>query len=165
MPPSSKTKAGTATATADPAGKATTRSRSEAKPGTATPAATPELQTFAEHTGSRPFTPRAASDEARQIRSFSLDTGLVERLRATADGIQHKAYGTDLENSVPQSIAALAAEGIEAACTYYENILNNGEEFRRVRKLPAGPSRDGAQRGAAKRAAKRAAATESGEAE
>src|SRR5215469_16334702 len=138
--------------TTTPAGKAA--SKDAAAPPDA---GLPELKTFAEHLGSRAYEPRGPQDDKRQIRSFSLPTGVVERLRATADGIQHMAYGTALEGKVPATIAGLAAEAFEAICSYYEEILNNGEEFRRVRKLPPGPSKEGARVGAEKRAATRAA--------
>jgi hypothetical protein len=108
--------------------------------------------------GARPFEPRDDSDEKPLTRSFQLVVGVVERAKATADGIQHRTYDTALEGKVPGSLSALVTEALNAACTYYEDLLNNGQEFRRVRQLTRGPSAEGAVRGAAKRAAAREAA-------
>jgi hypothetical protein len=109
-------------------------------------------QTFAEHTGARPFPVLADSDEQLNTRSFQLPIGVVERIRATADGIQHRTYETLLEGEVPDSISGLVVEAFNAIATYYEDLLNNGQPFRRVRKLPPGARPTGAARGAAKRA-------------
>lgn len=108
-------------------------------------------KTFAEHTGARPFPVLADSDEQLNTRSFQLPIGVVERIRATADGIQHRTYETLLEGEVPDSISGLVVEAFNAIATYYEDLLNNGEPFRRVRKLPPGARPSGAARGAAKR--------------
>lgn len=156
------------TATAESTGTPASRSRRtgtrKTQPSAETPAAEPAippLQTFGEHTGSRPFPVLAETDEKLNTRSFQIPIGVVERLRATADAIQHRAYETELEDRIPDSISGLLVELINAGCTYYEDLFNNGQPFRRVRKLPPGPGRSGAQRGAARRsevaAAKRAA--------
>ena len=122
---------------------------------------TRRMRTFAEMVKTRPTTERGPKDNDTVTRSFLLPVGLVERVRATADGIQHRAYGTDLEDQVPHSVGGkdgLVAEALAAICTYYENEFNNGEEFRRIRgSMTAGPSKAGARRGAAKRAAAHAA--------
>jgi hypothetical protein len=119
------------------------------------------MQTFAEHTGSRDFPVVAENDEKLNTRSFQLPIGVVERIRATADGVQHLGYGTELEGKAPDSISGLVTEAFNAICTYYEDLLNNGQPFRRVRKLSPGARPTGAARGAAKRsdaaAARRAA--------
>ena len=106
-------------------------------------------QTLAQFLGARDTADREADDSKTQTRSFPLLIKDVQRLRATADGIQHVTYQTPLQDEVPNSISGLLSEFIRAGCTYYENLLNNGEEFPRVRKLPPGPGRSGAQRGAA----------------
>lgn len=109
------------------------------------------LQTLSQFLDARPFTPRSPSDEDPLTRSFQLVVGVVERAKATADGIQHRTYDTTLEGEVPASLSALVTEALNASCTYYENLLNNGEEFRRVRQLKRGPTAAGAQQGAQKR--------------
>ena len=128
--------------------------------GRAAAAAAPPMQTFAQHTGARPYPVIDEGDEKLNTRSFQLPVGVVQRIRATADGIQHRAYETELEGQAPDSISGLVVEAFDAICTYYENLLNNGEPFRRVRKLPPGARPTGAARGALKRsemaAAKRA---------
>lgn len=116
------------------------------------------LQTFAQAVGARSFEPHGDADNDGVPRSFHLTVGDVERAKATADGVQHRAYGTQIEDDIPHSLSAFITEAIRAACTYYEDLLNNGEEFRRIRNLSRGPSPEGARRGAAKRAANRAAA-------
>lgn len=119
------------------------------------------MQTFAEHTAARDFPVIADNDEKLNTRSFQLPIGVVERIRATADGVQHLSYGTELEGKTPDSISGLVTEAFNAICTYYEDLLNNGQPFRRLRKLSPGARPTGAARGAAKRsetaAAKRAA--------
>ncbi len=119
------------------------------------------MRNFAEATGSRSLEPQGPADTEPLMRSFHLRVGVVERAKATADGVQHRAYGTAIEDDVPTSLSALVTEAIEAACSYYEDLLNDGEPFRRVRNLTAGPGRHGARAGAQKRAASRAAAAES----
>jgi hypothetical protein len=109
------------------------------------------MQTFAEYTGATPFPVIDEGDEKLNTRSFQIPVGVVQRLRATADGIQHRAYDTDLEGKAPDSISGSVVEALDAWCSYYERLLNNGEPFRRVRRLPPGPGRSGAQRGAEKR--------------
>jgi hypothetical protein len=130
-------------------------------PPRAAKAADKPMQTFAEHTEARPFPVLAENDEKLNTRSFQLPIGVVERIRATADGIQHRVYETELEGKAPDSISGLVVEAFNGICTYYEDLLNNGEPFRRVRKLSPGARPSGAARGAAKRsetaAAKRAA--------
>jgi hypothetical protein len=105
----------------------------------------------------RTFTVREAGDEDPVTRSFQLVVGVVERAKAVADGIQHRAYDTPLEGQVPGSLSALVTEALNVACTYYENLLNDGEEFKRVRRLKRGPTPEGAQAGAEKRVLKAAA--------
>ena len=163
--PTRKTAAAGTDAGGQPASPPAARPRAR-KPATPKPAAEDVLEptatlTFSEFVGTRPFVPRSDDDQKIQGRSFQIPAGVVERVRATADGIQHMAYGTELEGRVPGSISGFVANALEAACTYWENQLNNGEEFRRVRRLPPGPSAEGAKRGADKRAALRAAKTQS----
>lgn len=121
--------------------------------------------TLAEALEIRPTQSHGPADEESVTRSFHLRVGDVERAKATADGIQHRAYGTPLEDVIPRSLSAFIAEAIQARCTYYENLLNDHTEFRRVRQLSPGPSPEGARRGAAKRAATRAAAAAASEPE
>jgi hypothetical protein len=161
MPP--RTTAAAAESTGAPAARSRAAARKKQPPADA-PAPRDRIapmETFAEHTGSRPFPIVAASDEKLNTRSFQLPTGVVERTRATSDGVQHLGYGTDLEGKAPDSISGLVTEALNAICTYYEDLLNNGQPFRRVRKLSPGARPAGAARGAAKRsetaAAKRAA--------
>jgi hypothetical protein len=162
MPP--RTTAGRAGAPGKQPATAGSRRRGTA----AEPAAAEEtrLQTFAQHTGARPFTVREPGDEKLQSRSFQIPIGVVQRLRATADGVQHRVYDTELQDETPDSISAFVVEAFDALCTFYEDALNNGQEFRRVRRLPPGPGKTGAQRGADKRseiaAARRAAAGKTG---
>jgi hypothetical protein len=121
------------------------RPRARSRPGASDDAP----QTLAQFLGARDTADREADDSKTQTRSFPLLIRDVQRLRATADGIQHVTYQTPLQDEVPDSISGLLSEFIRAGCTYYENMLNNGQEFPRVRKLPPGPGRSGAQRGAA----------------
>jgi hypothetical protein len=111
----------------------------------------PPLQTLAQAMGARDYQPRGDVDDERMTRSFHLRVGVIERARAASVGVEHKAYGTDIEGDVPNSFSAFVEEAIVAACTYYENLFNNGNEFRRTGPLAPGPTREGAQRGAAKR--------------
>ena len=160
MPP--RTTAATAESTGAPAARP--RAAARKKPPAAAPADIAAMETFAEHTGARPFPVVAETDEKLNTRSFQLPIGVVERIRATSDGVQHLGYGTDLEGKAPDSISGLVTEAFNAICTYYEDLLNNGQPFRRVRKLSPGARPTGAARGAAKRsetaAAKRAAKAE-----
>jgi len=109
------------------------------------------LKTFAQAVEARDYEPHGHVDDARMTRSFHLRVGVVERARAASVGVEHKAYGTPIEGDVPNSFSAFVEEAIVAACTYYENLLNGGKEFRRTGPLSPGPTREGAQRGAAKR--------------
>ena len=143
MPPRKNPAAGSGTK-ADQA-PAARRPRARSRPDASDDAP----QTLAQFLGARDTADREADDSKTQTRSFPLLIKDVQRLRATADGIQHVTYQTPLQNEVPDSISGLLSEFIRAGCTYYENLLNNGEEFPRVRKLPPGPGRSGAQRGAA----------------
>lgn len=136
------------------ASRTTSRTASRGRAATSPPDA---LKTFADFVGTRPFEPTGPADEKLQGRSFQLPVGVVERTRAAASGVEHRAYGTDLEDQVPGSVSAFVTEALMAACTYYENLFNGGQEFRRVHRLSPGPSKEGAQRGAEKRAAIRAA--------
>jgi hypothetical protein len=115
------------------------------------------LQTLAQAIGARDYQPRGDVDDERMTRSFHLRVGVIERAKAAATGVEHRAYGTPIEGDVPNSLSAFVEECIIAGCTYYENLFNGGEEFRRVGRLSPGPSHEGAQRGAAKRKAARAA--------
>ena len=143
MPPRKSRAAGSGTP-ADQA-PAARRPRARSRPDASDDAP----QTLAQFLGARDTADREADDSKTQTRSFPLLIKDVQRLRATADGIQHVTYQTPLQDEVPDSISGLLSEFIRAGCTYYENLLNNGEEFPRVRKLPPGPGRSGAQRGAA----------------
>jgi hypothetical protein len=115
------------------------------------------LRTLTQAMGARSFEPRGEADDKPLTRSFQLVVGVVERAKATADGIQHRTYDTALEGKVPGSLSALVTEALNVACSYYEDILNGGHEFRRVRQLTPGPSAEGAVRGARKRAEARQA--------
>src|SRR5215470_3904091 len=52
------------------------------------------LRSFAQATGARALEPQGPADTEPVMRSFHLRVGLVERAKATADGAQHRAYGT-----------------------------------------------------------------------
>jgi len=159
MPP----KTGTAAAAPQDSGKAAPRkaaprtpTRSAQRPGSRAAAGEPmPMLTLTQAVGARAFESRGDADNKPLTRSFHLTVGDVERAKATSDGVQHRAYGTDIEDEVPRSLSAFITEAIRAACTYYENLLNDGQEFRRIRNLSPGPSPEGARRGAAKRAAAR----------
>jgi len=141
---------------------AKSRARGRARDGAAPD---DEMQTLAEFLGARETVEREPNDLKTQTRSFPLAIGVVQRLRATADGITHRVYETPLQDEVPDSISGLLTEFIIAGCTYYEDLLNNGQEFPRVRRLAPGPGRSGAQRGAAirsRQAADRRAAANQG---
>jgi hypothetical protein len=159
MPPKTGTAAPADSAKATPARKTSTRSSAGPARGAAARAAAGPmpLRTLAQALDAHPFEPHGEADNDPLTRSFHLRVGVVERAKATSDGIQHRAYGTELEDNIPQSLAAFVTEALEAACTYYERLLNDGKEFRRVRSLSPGPSPEGARRGAAKRAAARGA--------
>lgn len=122
----------------------------------------PEMQTFREHTGARPYVARSENDDVLRARTFQLPIGVVERVRATSNGVLHRAYDTDIEDQVPENVSGFIMEAVEAACTYYEDLLNEGQEFKRVQRLSPGPGRSGAARGGQKRAEKAAAKRESG---
>jgi len=54
--------------------------------------------------------------------------------------MQARTYGTDLADRIPATLDDLVNEAIEAACTYYENLLNEGAEFPRQNvRLTTGP--------------------------
>ena len=128
------------------------------------PAARKPMKTFAEHTGSRPAPVITDAEAKLQTRSFQLPIAVVERLRATSDGLTHVAYGSPLEGEVPDSISGMVVEALNAICTFYEDQNHEGLPFRRVRKLSPGARPTGAARGAAQRsriaAEKRAKNTE-----
>jgi hypothetical protein len=150
MPP--RTTAPKDATTATPAARPrTAAARKKSAPAAAPADEIAPLETFAEHTGARPFPVLDESDTQLNTRSFQLPIGSVQRLRATADAIQHRVYETPLEGKAPDSISGSVVEAIDAWCTYYEDLLNNGQPFRRARKLAPGPRRSGAQRGAEKR--------------
>jgi hypothetical protein len=147
MARNTQTQAADASAPAHPAGPARAPRRK---------AATQQLQTFAHAIGSREPSIQGAADSEKTMRSFNVRVATVERLRATLALIGHRAYGTELAATAPDSLAAMADEALNAACTYYENLLNDGQEAPRIIRLPPGPSPIAAQQGAAKRAARRA---------
>jgi hypothetical protein len=118
------------------------------------------LETLAQAMGARDYQPRGDVDDERMTRSFHLRVGVIERARAASSGVEHMAYGTPIEGDVPNSFSAFVEECIIAGCTYYENLFNGGQEFRRTGRLSPGPTREGAMRGAAKRKAARSAAQE-----
>jgi hypothetical protein len=154
MPPKTGT---AATAPAD-SGKAPASkpARAARKPAARRSAAAPEsIRTLAQMVGARGFESHGEADNQGLTRSFHLTVGDVERAKATSDGVQHRAYGTAIEDDIPKSLSAFVTEAIRVACTYYEDLLNDGQEFRRIRNLSPGPSPEGARRGAAKRAASR----------
>ena len=153
MPPSTSPRTARAAAsTGKPSSPRQAAARSRARGDQGEAAA---LKTLSEALGARPFQPRSDNDNDPLTRSFQLVVGVVERAKATADGIQHRTYDTPLEGQVPASLSAFVTEALAVACTYYENLLNNGEEFRRVRSLKRGPTPQGAAEGAAKRVATR----------
>lgn len=131
------------------------------RPGTASrsrpPAHPMPLKSLSEALGVRETVALGAVDTERMTRSFHLLVGTVERAKAAATGLEHRSYGTDLWHNSPHSVSAFVEEAILAACTYYENLLNDGQEFPRTGRLSPGPSEEGAARGARKRAAAREA--------
>jgi hypothetical protein len=116
-----------------------------------------QLRTLAQFMGARSYQARGEVDDERMTRSFHLPVGLIERARAASTGVEHRAYGTPIGEEVPNSFSSFVAEAIAAACTYYEDLFNGGEEFPRTGRLSPGPTRDGAIRGAQKRKAAAAA--------
>lgn len=125
------------------------------------------LQTLAQAMGAVGYNPNAGDlDDEKMTRSYHLSVGAVELARATSVGVEHKAYGTPIEDQVPHSVSAFVEECIRAGCQYYQDLFNAGKPFRRTGPLSPGPTREGAQRGAAKRRlAKEAAAAQAGAAE
>lgn len=111
-----------------------------------------QLQTFAAACGSRPTDPASK----RKARSFNLPEALVERAAAAMRGTQALTYGTPIAGDVPDSLTRLVQEAVEAACTFYEDQLNEGRPFPSATLSP-GPGATGAKEGAAKRARDRAA--------
>jgi hypothetical protein len=113
-------------------------------------------QTLAERVHSRPSVVTGAAvgsrwpdDAMRGPRSFRLLGATLLRLQATVHGIQARTYGTAMAGKVPATLDDLVNEAIEAACTHYEDVLNNGEEFARENvRLATGP-RPGRERQAA----------------
>lgn len=128
---------------------ATGRSRSPSRRRTS--ASPPEFQRFSEALGARPTEMTKPGDAKKTMRSFNLDVGTVERLRATLKMVQARAYGQVAEETVPQSLPDLLTDLIDAGCTYYEDLLNGGQPAPRIRNLRRGPSPRGAIEGAAKR--------------
>ena len=114
-------------------------------------------RTFAQTGGSRVTVP----DSARRARSFNLPEALVARAAAAMRGTQARAYGTELDGEVPDSLTRFVEEAVQAACTYYEDLFNGGEQFPPA-QLSAGPGPRGAVEGAVKRAEKLAAARRPG---
>jgi hypothetical protein len=136
------------------------RGATDDRPGTKMP-----LQTLAQAMGADGYHPNAGDlDGERMTRSYHLSVGVVEMARATSVGVEHKAYGTPIEDQVPHSVSAFVEECIRAGIKYYEDLFNDGKPFRRTGPLSPGPTREGAQRGAAKRrlAKEQAAAAQAG---
>ena len=100
-------------------------------------------------------------DSPRRARSFNLPEALVARAAAAMRGTQARAYGTEIDGEVPDSLTRFVEEAIQAACTFYEDQFNGGQPFPPA-QLSAGPGARGAVEGAAKRAEKRAAAARPG---
>jgi hypothetical protein len=71
-------------------------------------------------------------------------------------GTQARAYGTSIDGDVPDSLTRFVEEAVEAACTFYEDQFNGGQQFPPAQLSP-GPGAKGAVEGAALRAAQRAA--------
>lgn len=117
--------------------------------------APPDFQTFSEAVGARPTEITAPGDEHKTMRSYYQRVAVQERLKATLAMIQAKTYGSDAEARMPRSLPDLLEDAITAACTYWEDLLNNGQPARRIHKLRRGPSPQGAIEGAAKRRAAR----------
>ena len=83
---------------------------------------------------------RWPDDGQRGPRSFRLLGATLLRLQATVHGIQARTYGTALAGKVPATLDELVNEAIEAACTHYEDLLNDGREFPRENvRLTTGP--------------------------
>ncbi len=125
---------------------------------TAESAPAQELKTFAEFTGSRPTEPGFP----RKYKSYYLPVELEARLAATVRGVQARSYGTNLDGEVPENVSRGAVEALDAWCTYYENIFNEGEPFPPATISP-GPGPRGAREGADKRAAARSERADAGD--
>jgi len=110
-----------------------------------------ELKTFAEFTGSRPTEP----EFPRKYKSHYVPVALEARLAATVRGVQARSYGTNLDGEVPENVSRGVVEALDAWCTYYEDVLNEGQPFPPATISP-GPGPRGAREGAEKRAAARA---------
>lgn len=166
MPPrattTSKTKSTTAKTSgrkpaADKAPGAAAGGSTSSRPAVRVKAPEESDQTFGEFTGSRPYQPRSEVDDEIKSRTFQLPVGVVERIKAVYDGVPAKAYDSELEDRIPDTMSGFVVEAVEALSTYYEDLLNDGKEFRRVRRLRPGPGKSGAVRGGQIRSEKAAA--------
>ena len=109
--------------------------------------ATPPLKTLAEAMNSRPSiitgTPVGSkwpTDEQRGPRSFRVLGANLQRLQAAIAGIDARTYGTPLRGQAPVTLDDFVNEALEVALTYYEDMLNAGEEFSRDNvRLTTGP--------------------------
>jgi hypothetical protein len=109
--------------------------------------ATPPLKTLAEAMHARPSiitgTPvgsRWENDGDRGPRSFRVLGANLQRLQAAVAGIDARTYGTPLRGKVPVTLDDFVNEALETALTYYEDMLNGGEEFSREDvRLSTGP--------------------------
>lgn len=79
--------------------------------------------TLAEVTGSRPL------DGRWQAKTINVSRELGGRLDATVSGVLARSYDTRVAHLVPDTRTALCREAVEASCTYYQDLLNDGEPF------------------------------------
>lgn len=93
---------------------------------------------------------RATPTSARKARSFNLPIEVVRRASNTMVGVQALSYKTRLHGQVPESLTRFVEDAIEAACTFWENELNDGQPFDEASLTP-GPGPAGAREGAEKR--------------
>ena len=128
----SSTKAGQEAGTAR-GGRAAPRSRSGGRTREA------RLLTLAQATKARPSETGPGEDE-KVTRSFRIRKDILARLQGGLHGVQARSYGTPLADQVPASLGDFVDEALEAALTYYENMLNDGQEFDRSSvRLQPGP--------------------------
>jgi hypothetical protein len=79
--------------------------------------------TLAEVIGSRPL------DGPWQAKTIYVSGELAARLDATLSGVLAHSYDTRIANLVPDTRTALCREAVEASCTYYQDLLNDGKPF------------------------------------
>ncbi len=79
--------------------------------------------TFAEAIGARP------AGEQPRSRTVHIPLAVAERAEATLPCILARSRGTRIGRLVPGSLAALGGEAAQAACTFYEDLLNGGALF------------------------------------